>query len=292
MYLTSNWVRQHFEGEYLQRLNKLLDSNGFVDIRNIRANPTTKIQNAVIEFEQGMFEQYVCAKPLGYLHINRKRTMPTMYVLRLKYVCIYTGPVTTTPLQKQWRIKSVEKETYLKKYPTFPVVVTNDINGSDNEDIFVKSKSRNKPFHTWLHIDEHLLMHPQCVGESIPQNLVEEVNAMRLNPIREQRDLPDGDPNKKADTFKFKLESTQHVFRTENPLQMPCYTLEERQVAGIKYAKNYYYGKLIDAVDADGCQNTYTDVKNGLRETRLKHFVNYYTQSKMCLYGFLLVLHI
>jgi hypothetical protein len=60
---------------------------------------------------------------------------------------------TTTPLQKQWHIKSVEKETYLKKYPTFPVVVTDDINGSDDEDIVVKSKSRNKPFHPWLHID-------------------------------------------------------------------------------------------------------------------------------------------
>jgi hypothetical protein len=73
--------------------------------------------------------------------------MPTMYILRLKLVCIYTGPVTTTPLQKQWRIKSVEKDTYLKKYPTLPVVVTDDINGSDDEDIVVKSKSRNKPFH-------------------------------------------------------------------------------------------------------------------------------------------------
>jgi hypothetical protein len=83
---------------------------------------------------------------------------------------------------------------------------------------------------------------------------------MRLNQIREQRDLPDGNPNKKPDTFEFKLESIQHVFRTENPLQMPCYTLGERQVAGIKYEKNYYYGKLIDAVDADGRQNTYTDV--------------------------------
>jgi hypothetical protein len=41
---------------------------------------------------------------------------------------------------------------------------------------------------------------------------------------------------------------------------MPCYTLGERQVAGIKYENNYYYGKLIDAVDADGCQNTYTGV--------------------------------
>jgi hypothetical protein len=62
--------------------------------------------------------------------------MPTMYILHLKYFCIYTGPVTTTPLQKQWRIKSVEKDTYVKKYPTFPVVVTDDINGLDDEDIF------------------------------------------------------------------------------------------------------------------------------------------------------------
>ena len=94
-----------------------------------------------------MSKQYVCAKPLGYLRIKRKCTMPTMYILCLKYVCIYTGPVTTTPLQKQWRIKAVEKDTYLKKYQTSPVVVTDDINGSDDEDIVVKIKSCRKPFH-------------------------------------------------------------------------------------------------------------------------------------------------
>jgi hypothetical protein len=33
-------------------------------------------------------------------------------------------------------------------------------------------------------------------------------------------------------------------------------------------------------------------LKNGLQERRLKHFMHYYTHSKMCLYGFLLVLHI
>jgi hypothetical protein len=78
-------------------------------------------------------------------------------------------------------------------------------------------------------------MHPQCVGEAVPNNLMQEVEANRLIQIRDQRNLPDGDPNKKPDTFEFKLESTQHVFRTENPMSMPCYTLGERQVAGIKY---------------------------------------------------------
>jgi hypothetical protein len=151
--------------------------------------------------------------------------MHTMYILCLKYVFIYTDPVTTTPLQKQWRIKSVEKDTNLKKYPTLLVVATDDITGLDDEDIVVKSKSRNKPFHPWFHIDEHLLMHPQCVGEPIPNNLMQEVKAMRLNQIHEQQDLPDGDPNKKPETFEFTLERTQHVFLTENPLQMPCYTL-------------------------------------------------------------------
>jgi hypothetical protein len=72
--------------------------------------------------------------------------------------------------------------------------------------------------------------------------------------------LPDGDPNKKPDDFQFKLESSQHVFRTENPMSMPCYTLGEKQIAGIKYEKNYYYGKLIDAVDRDGRQKTSNEV--------------------------------
>jgi hypothetical protein len=43
-------------------------------------------------------------------------------------------------------------------------------------------------------------------------------------------------------------------------MSMPCYTLGERQVAGIQYENNHYYGKLIEAVDADGRQKTYTEV--------------------------------
>jgi hypothetical protein len=92
-----------------------------------------------------MFEKYVCVKPLGHL-ISKKHTMPTMYILCLKYVCIYTGPETTTPFKKQWRFKSVEKDTNINKKATSPVVSTNDIIGSDYEDIFGKSKSRNKPY--------------------------------------------------------------------------------------------------------------------------------------------------
>jgi hypothetical protein len=88
-----------------------------------------------------MFEKYVCSKPLGHLHINEKCTMPTMYILCLKYVCIYTGPETTTPSKKQWRIKSVEKDAYIKKKPTSLAVSTNDIIGSNDEDIFGKSKA-------------------------------------------------------------------------------------------------------------------------------------------------------
>jgi hypothetical protein len=111
-----------------------------------------------------MFEKYVCMKPLGHLCIKKKRTMPTMYILCLKYVCIYTGPETTTPFERQWRIKSVEQDTYINEKPKSPVVSTNDIVGSDDEDTFGKSKNRNQPYHPWLHIDEYLLMHPQCVG--------------------------------------------------------------------------------------------------------------------------------
>jgi hypothetical protein len=84
-------------------------------------------------------EKYLYSKPLGHLCINNKRAMPTMYILRLKYVCIYIGPETTTPFKKQWRIKSVEKDTYINKKPTSPVVSTKDIIGSDDEDIFGKS---------------------------------------------------------------------------------------------------------------------------------------------------------
>jgi hypothetical protein len=262
IYRTLNWVRQHFEREYLQRLNKLLDSNGFVDIRNSRANPTTKIQNAILDFERNMFEKYVCLKPLGHLCINKnvQCTMPTMYILRLNYVCMYTGPEATTPFKKQWRIKSVEKDTYINKKATSLVVSTNDIIGLDDEDIFGKRKSHNKPYHPWLHIDEYLPMHPQCVGDAVPNRLMQEVDANHLIQIRDQRNLPDGDPNRKPDTLKFKLESTQHVFCTENPMSMPCYTLGERQVAGITYENDHYYGKLIKAADVDGRQKTYTEV--------------------------------
>jgi hypothetical protein len=111
-----------------------------------------------------------------------------------------------------------------------------------------------------LHIDEYLLMHPQCVGEAVTNRLMQEVEANCLIQICDQQNLPDGDPNKQPDTFEFKLESTQHVFRTENPMLMPCYTLGERQVAGIKYENDHYCGKLIEAVDVDGHQKTYTEV--------------------------------
>jgi hypothetical protein len=41
--------------------------------------------------------------------------MPTMYILRLKYVCYFTGSEATIPFEAKWCIKSVEKETYTKK---------------------------------------------------------------------------------------------------------------------------------------------------------------------------------
>jgi predicted GIY-YIG superfamily endonuclease len=72
--------------------------------------------------------------------------MPTMYILRLKYVCIYTGPVTKTPLQKQWRIKSVEKDTYLKKYPALPVVVSDDIMVRTMKTLLSKAKAATNHF--------------------------------------------------------------------------------------------------------------------------------------------------
>jgi hypothetical protein len=65
---------------------------------------------------------------------------------------------------------------------------------------------------------------------------------------------------KKPDNFEFKLESSQHVFHTENPMSMPCYTLGERQVAGIKYENDHYIGKLIEAVYRDGRQKTSNEV--------------------------------
>jgi hypothetical protein len=65
---------------------------------------------------------------------------------------------------------------------------------------------------------------------------------------------------KKPANFQFKLGSSQHVFRTENPMSMPCYTLGERQVAGIKYENNHYISKLVEAVDRDGRQKTSNEV--------------------------------
>jgi hypothetical protein len=41
---------------------------------------------------------------------------------------------------------------------------------------------------------------------------------------------------------------------------MPCYTLGEKQGAGIKYENDHYIGKLIEAVDLDGCQRTSNEV--------------------------------
>jgi hypothetical protein len=83
-------------------------------------------------------------------------------------------------------------------------------------------------------------MHEQCVGEAIPNSLKQDVLAKRLMQINNQRNLPDGDPNKKPDDFEFKIESIPHVFCTENLMFMPCYTVGERQVAGIKYEKDHY----------------------------------------------------
>jgi hypothetical protein len=52
------------------------------------------------------------------------------------------------------------------------------------------------------------------------------------------------------------VENTQHVFHTENPMSTPCFALGEKQVARIKYENGHCYGKLIEAVDIDGCQRT------------------------------------
>jgi hypothetical protein len=60
LYLTSTWVKQHFEGEYVQRLNKLPDSNEFVNIRNVCSNLTKMSQNAVLDFQRNLHTQYVC----------------------------------------------------------------------------------------------------------------------------------------------------------------------------------------------------------------------------------------
>jgi hypothetical protein len=188
--------------------------------------------------------------------------MPTMYILCLKYVCYFTGPTVTIPFESKWCIKSVEKDTYIKKKEKSPVVSTNDI-GSDDDDVLGNDnleKRRSKPNHPWLYIDEALLMHEQCIGEAIPNSLKQDVVAKRLTQIHYQRSLPDGDPNKKPDDFEFKIECTQHVFCTENLMSMPCYTFGERQVAGTKYENDHYIGKLIDAVDLDGRQRTSNEV--------------------------------
>jgi hypothetical protein len=109
IYLTLTWVRQHFEGEYLKRLNKLLGSNEFVNIRNVCANPTKKVQNAVLDFQCNLHNQYTCTNPLGYLHFNRRRSMPTMYILRLKYVCYFTGPEATIPFEASGVLNQLKK---------------------------------------------------------------------------------------------------------------------------------------------------------------------------------------
>jgi hypothetical protein len=103
-------------------------------------------------------------------------------------------------------------------------------------------------------------MHEQCVGEATPYSLKQDVVAKCLTQIDNQRNLPDGDPNKKPDDFESKIESIQHVFQTENLMSMPCYTLGERKVAGIKYENDHYIGKLIEAVDNDGRQRTSIEI--------------------------------
>jgi hypothetical protein len=67
--------------------------------------------------------------------------MLTMYILCLKYVCIYTGPETTTTFERQWRIKPVEKDTYINKIQASPVVSTDDIIGSYNKTFLAKPKT-------------------------------------------------------------------------------------------------------------------------------------------------------
>jgi len=138
----------------------------------------------------------------------------------------------------------------------------------------IMKKRRAKPHHPWLFIDEALLTHEQCVGEAIPNLLKQDVRVQRSTQIDNQRNLPHGDPNKKPDDFQFKLESSQHVFCTENPLSMPCYTLGERQVAAMKYENDNYIGKLIEAVDRDGRQRTINEVltKDWIARNTTKEF--------------------
>jgi hypothetical protein len=83
-----------------------------------------------------------------------------------------------------------------------------------------------------------------------------EVLDKRLTQIEVQRNLPDDDPDKTTAESVLTVESTSHVFRTENPMSMPCYTLGEKQVAEVKYENSHYYGKLIEAIDIDGWQRT------------------------------------
>jgi hypothetical protein len=75
------------------------------------------------------------------------------------------------------------------------ILVWNIDNVLGNADL---EKRRSKPNHPWLYIDEALLMHEQCVGEAIPNSLKQDLRAKRLTQIDSQRNLPDGDPNKKT----------------------------------------------------------------------------------------------
>jgi hypothetical protein len=109
IYITSTWVKQHCEAEYVQRLNKFLDSNEFVNILNVRANPTKKVQNAVLDFQCNLHTQYVCTNPLGYLCINKRRSMPTMYILRLNMF------VTLLVQKQQFTLKPSGVLNQLKK---------------------------------------------------------------------------------------------------------------------------------------------------------------------------------
>jgi hypothetical protein len=50
--------------------------------------------------------------------------------------------------------------------------------------------------------------------------------------------------------------------------KMPSYSLGEKQVAGIKYERGHYYGKVIQSVAKSGHQRTSAEysVKNGLEK--------------------------
>jgi hypothetical protein len=107
-------------------------------------------------------------------YFYKKCQMPTMAILRVKQEGKYRGPETTTPFEANWHIKSVEKETYIKKR-TVLVDPTNEI-GSDDQDIL--GKKHTKVGHPWLHIDEALLMYLQCMGEKIPNQLKQDIADM------------------------------------------------------------------------------------------------------------------